>query len=204
MCVSPLLRDVNETRCTLDFGQRALKITTTAYVNVEVSLSDISVQACMCFQTPFLKKITNIKCVFCCNIGDSNYSKDLLTWWLFFIVVFGISLQVSRVENGWGFQIIWDLLLRTDPQWCMAHFVMPARSIGHLLFTQLKAWTRWKGNCLCSYLCNAISLFTDVAKFILKKKSTRRVNNNSSAWCSFVAQAYLFFHFQLTPVSFLS
>ncbi|KAJ7377044.1 hypothetical protein OS493_031002 [Desmophyllum pertusum] len=35
MCISPLLRDVNETRCTLDFGQRALKITTTAYVNVD-------------------------------------------------------------------------------------------------------------------------------------------------------------------------
>ena len=37
MCISPLLRDVNETRCTLDFGLRALKITTKAYVNVEVN-----------------------------------------------------------------------------------------------------------------------------------------------------------------------
>ena len=37
MCISPLLRDVNETRCTLDFGLRALKISSTAYVNVEVN-----------------------------------------------------------------------------------------------------------------------------------------------------------------------
>lgn len=37
LCISPLLRDVNETRCTLDFGQRALKITSTAYVNMNVS-----------------------------------------------------------------------------------------------------------------------------------------------------------------------
>ena len=63
MCVSPLLRDVNETRCTLDFGQRALKITTTAFVNVEVSLAEISVQACMCFHFAFLKMMTSIKCV---------------------------------------------------------------------------------------------------------------------------------------------
>ena len=37
LCISPLLRDVNETRCTLDFGQRALKISSTAYVNINVS-----------------------------------------------------------------------------------------------------------------------------------------------------------------------
>ena len=36
LCISPLLRDVNETRCTLDFGQRALKISSTAYVNINV------------------------------------------------------------------------------------------------------------------------------------------------------------------------
>ena len=41
MCISPLLRDINETRCTLDFGLRALKITSTAYVNVEVNCAVI-------------------------------------------------------------------------------------------------------------------------------------------------------------------
>ena len=43
MCISPLLRDVTESRCTLDFGQRALKITTTAYVNVEVRCELIAI-----------------------------------------------------------------------------------------------------------------------------------------------------------------
>lgn len=38
MCVSPSRADLNETRCTLEFGQRALKIKNTAYINMEVSL----------------------------------------------------------------------------------------------------------------------------------------------------------------------
>ncbi|XP_068708872.1 kinesin heavy chain-like [Montipora foliosa] len=42
MCISPLIKDLNETRCTLDFGQRALKITTTAYVNVDVDYMKLS------------------------------------------------------------------------------------------------------------------------------------------------------------------
>ncbi|KXJ23526.1 kinesin-like protein 5 isoform X2 [Exaiptasia diaphana] len=36
MCVSPCKADLNETRCTLEFGQRALKIKNTAYINMEV------------------------------------------------------------------------------------------------------------------------------------------------------------------------
>ncbi|KAK3723829.1 hypothetical protein QZH41_019506, partial [Actinostola sp. cb2023] len=36
MCVSPSKVDINETRCTLEFGQRALKIKNTAYINMEV------------------------------------------------------------------------------------------------------------------------------------------------------------------------
>ncbi|KAK2572377.1 Kinesin-like protein KIF3C [Acropora cervicornis] len=42
LCISPLLRDVNETRCTLDFGQRALKISSTAYVNINIDYMKLS------------------------------------------------------------------------------------------------------------------------------------------------------------------
>ena len=36
VCVSPTMGDVSETKSALFFGSRAMKITNTAYVNVEV------------------------------------------------------------------------------------------------------------------------------------------------------------------------
>ena len=36
VCVSPTMSDVSETKSTLFFGSRAMKITNTAYINVEV------------------------------------------------------------------------------------------------------------------------------------------------------------------------
>lgn len=39
VCVSPTMSDVSETKSSLYFGSRAMKITNTAYVNVEVRLS---------------------------------------------------------------------------------------------------------------------------------------------------------------------
>lgn len=39
MCVSPTMGDVSETKSALFFGSRAMKITNTAYVNVEVRVN---------------------------------------------------------------------------------------------------------------------------------------------------------------------
>ncbi|KXJ14432.1 Kinesin heavy chain isoform 5C [Exaiptasia diaphana] len=42
VCVSPTMSDVSETKSTLNFGSRAMKITNTAYVNVEVDYKKLS------------------------------------------------------------------------------------------------------------------------------------------------------------------
>ncbi|KAK3705683.1 hypothetical protein QZH41_009516, partial [Actinostola sp. cb2023] len=42
VCVSPTFTDVSETKGTLQFGSRAMKITNTAYVNVEVNYKKLS------------------------------------------------------------------------------------------------------------------------------------------------------------------
>ena len=34
--MAPSMSDVSETKCSLNFGSRAMKITTNAYINVEV------------------------------------------------------------------------------------------------------------------------------------------------------------------------
>ena len=39
VCVSPAMSDVSETKTTLNFGLRAMKVTNTAYVNVEVRVN---------------------------------------------------------------------------------------------------------------------------------------------------------------------
>ncbi|XP_048585259.1 kinesin-like protein KIN-7I isoform X3 [Nematostella vectensis] len=42
VCVSPCISDVSETKSTLNFGSRAMKITNTAYVNLEVDYKRLS------------------------------------------------------------------------------------------------------------------------------------------------------------------
>lgn len=44
VCVSPSIRDSQETKCTLNFGSRAMKVTNTAYVNMEVDYKSLSDQ----------------------------------------------------------------------------------------------------------------------------------------------------------------
>ena len=61
MCVSPRAIDLNETRCTLDFGQRAKQITTNAHMNIEVSrdVPDVyCVVACrLCLSCHYVKTL---------------------------------------------------------------------------------------------------------------------------------------------------
>lgn len=44
VCISPSIRDLQETKCTLNFGSRAMKVTNTAYVNMEVDFKSLSDQ----------------------------------------------------------------------------------------------------------------------------------------------------------------
>ncbi|XP_066911312.1 kinesin heavy chain-like isoform X2 [Clytia hemisphaerica] len=51
VCVSPSTRDQQETKCTLNFGSRAMKVTNTAYVNMEVDFKSLSDQLLKQLQT---------------------------------------------------------------------------------------------------------------------------------------------------------
>lgn len=51
ICVSPTTRDIQETKCTLNFGSRAMKVTNTAYVNMEVDFKSLSDQLIKQLQT---------------------------------------------------------------------------------------------------------------------------------------------------------
>ncbi|XP_065649269.1 kinesin-like protein KIF3A isoform X5 [Hydra vulgaris] len=44
VCISPAFQDLQETKCTLNFGQRAMKVKNTAYVNMEVDFKSLSDQ----------------------------------------------------------------------------------------------------------------------------------------------------------------